>query len=240
MQANRQLTYEDTTMGRLHIISTDSEPFSSRAEAGRLLAEQLEQFRGKETVVCGIPRGGVVIARQLAETLDVPMDIVLSHKLGAPGNPELAIGAVCEDGKLFVDEVISSYVGANNSYIENEKTNQLSQMSARVHRCREILEKVPLEGRTVIVTDDGIATGATMQAAIWAVRQDRADRVIVAVPVGPADSIKKLAEDADEIVCLKMPPYFGAIGRFYLEFTQVDDDELMEILKSQSKRRGKE
>ena len=225
-------------MGKLQIISTSSEPFSSRAEAGRLLALQLEKYHGKETVVCGIPRGGVVIARQLAESLDVRMDIVLSHKLGAPDNPELAIGAVCEDGKLFVDEVISSYVGANNSYIENEKTNQLSQMSARVHRCREILEKVPLAGRTVIVTDDGIATGATMQAALWAVRHEGAERVIVAVPVAPVDSLKKLAEDADEIVCLRMPPYFGAIGRFYLEFSQVDDDELMEILKSQNKHRG--
>jgi predicted phosphoribosyltransferase len=196
----------------------------------------MEDYRGKNAVVLGIPRGGVVIAQKLAESLECDLDIVLSHKIGAPGNPELAIGAVCEDGKLFVDKVISSYVSADNAYIEQEKTRQLQQMSERVRRCRDVLAKVPLKGRVVIIADDGVATGATIQAALWAVRKEEPAKLIAAVPVGPSDTMSKIAKDADETICLRMPQLFGAIGRFYLQFDQVEDEELMEILSSHSGR----
>jgi putative phosphoribosyl transferase len=227
-------------MGTLRIISTSSEPFSGRVEAGESLARELKGFRRPSALVLGIPRGGIIIARRVASALETDLDIILSHKLGAPGNPELAIGAVCEDGTLFVNETIAIYAGADESYIHLEKTRQLEAMSHRISQCRQVLPKLPLDGKVVIVTDDGVATGATMRAALWAVRQEKAKKIIAALPVGPEDTLKKLAEDADETICLKTPPYFEALGRFYLNFSQVEDEEFLEILEQESKRRSRE
>jgi len=237
-------------MGTLKIISNSGKPFSGRKEAGRLLAQQLQEYRratagsaltsGQKAVVLGIPRGGVVIAQQIAVELEADLDLVLAHKLGAPGNPELAIGAVCEDGKLFVDETISTYVGADEEYIEGEKAQQLKEMLRRVELYRKVLAKLSLEARIAIITDDGVATGATMQAALWAVRQENPKKIIAALPVGPVDTIKKLSEDADETICLQTPPFFSALSQFYSQFTQVEDEQLLEILAAESKRRSKE
>jgi len=225
-------------MGTLRIVSKSREPFSGRIEAGQALAEQLQQYRGQEAAVLGIPRGGIIIAQQIADELKADLDIVLSHKLGAPGNPELAIGAVCEDGKLFVDERIASYTGADDDYIEQEKARQLQQITHRVKQYRQVLPKLALRARVVIVTDDGVATGATMQAALWAVRQEKPDKIVAALPVGPEDTLKKLSKDADETICLQAPPFFSALSQFYLRFTQVEDEELLEILEAESKRKG--
>ena len=229
-------------MGILRVISNSSEPFSGRIEAGQALARELLVGAVREqplqkAVVLGIPRGGVIIANEIASVLEADLDMVLAHKLGAPGNPELAIGAVCEDGTLFADEKIVSYVGADESYIEQEKTRQLHEIARRVEKYREVLPKLALEGKVVIVTDDGVATGATMQAALWAVRQERPEKIVAALPVGPADTIRKLSEDADETICLRTPPFFSAIGQFYVRFNQVEDDELLEILEQQRQRR---
>lgn len=226
-------------MGTLQIVSNSSEPFTGRVEAGQLLAQQLKKYRGQKTAVLGIPRGGIIIAQQISDLLEADLDIVLSHKLGAPGNPELAIGAVCEDGKLFIDERISSYVGADDSYIEQEKARQLQQMTRRIELYREVLPKLPLKARIVIITDDGIATGATMQAALWAVRQENPKKIIAALPVGPEDTLKRLSKDTDQTICLQSPPFFSALSQFYLQFTQVEDQELLEILEAESKRRIK-
>ena len=225
-------------MGSLRIISNSSEPFSGRMDAGQLLARELQELRGQKAVVLGIPRGGVVVAQPISLALQADLDIVLSHKLGAPGNPELAIGAVCEDGKLFVDKSIASCVGADDNYIEREKTHQLQQMAHRVRQYRQILPKLSLAGRTVIVTDDGVATGATMQAALWAVRHEKPQKLIAALPVGPADTLTKLSEHADEIICLQAPPFLSAISQFYLQFDQVEDEQLLQILDEESKRRA--
>jgi putative phosphoribosyl transferase len=227
-------------MGTLRIISESSEPFSGRAEAGQLLAHELEQFRGQKPAVLGIPRGGVAIAEQIVQALDGDLDMVLSHKLGAPGNPELAIGAVCEDGKLFLDDRIASCVGADDDYIEREKARQLQEIARRVKRYRQVLPKIPLAEKVVIVTDDGVATGATMQAALWAVRQENPRKVVAALPVGPADTLAKLSQDADETICLQAPPFFSAISQFYRHFTQVEDEQLLEILEAECKRRTRE
>jgi putative phosphoribosyl transferase len=224
-------------MGTLRIISESSKPFSGRIEAGLLLAQQLQDYRGQKAVVLGIPRGGVIIARQIALELEAHLDIVLAHKLGAPGNPELAIGAICEDGKLFVDKKLSSYVGADKGYIEQEKARQLQQIAHRVKLYRGVLPKLPLEARIVIVTDDGVATGATMQAALWAVRQEKPQKIIAALPVGPQDTLEKLSENVDETICLQVPSYFAALSQFYLHFTQVEDEELLHVLAVESKRR---
>ena len=224
-------------MAKLTIISESSEAFYDRIEAGQLLAGQLEKYTDKNAVVLGIPRGGIIVARQIANHINADLDIVLTHKLGAPGNPELAIGSISEDGKLFVDEKILSYVGADADYIEREKNAKLQDIKQRVQRCRTVLPKIPLKNRIVIVTDDGVATGATMQAALWAVRQEKPERIVAALPVGPADTVTKLCEYADEMICLRTPLHFGALSRFYSRFAQVEDDELIEILEQENQRR---
>ena len=224
-------------MGTLRILSSSGEQFQGRIEAGQKLASQLREYQGRKTAVLGIPRGGIIIAQQIANMLEASLDIVLSHKLGAPGNPELAIGAVCEDGKLFVDERISSYVGADDSYIEQEKIRQLHEINRRIQLYREALPKLTLKAKVVIVTDDGVATGATMQAALWAVRQEGPAKIVAALPVGSQDSLKKLSKDTDETICLQAPPFFSALSQFYLQFNQVEDEELLEILRQESKKR---
>lgn len=227
-------------MGTLKIISNSDKPFTDRVEAGKLLSDALKNLCTQRAVVLGIPRGGVIVAAQLADALEAQLDIVLSHKLGAPGYPELAIGAVSEDGKLFLDETILSYVGAGDSYIQQEKAHQLEEIKRRVRQYRGILQKAPLKDRLVIITDDGVATGATMQAALWAARQEQPTKLIAALPVGPAETVRKLAKDADEMICLRVPPFFSAVGQFYLQFGQVEDRELLEILKQEHRRRTAE
>lgn len=221
-------------MGTLHIISTSSGPFNDRTEAGKLLARELEKYRSKKTVVLGIPRGGVVVADRIARSLGAVLDIVLSHKLGAPSNPELAIGAICEDGTLFIDRKLTQYIGANNDYIEHEKAQQLKEIVRKVKLYRQILPKISLERKQVIITDDGVATGATMQAALWAVRQEKPEKIIMALPVGPEDTVTQLSKSADETVCLKTPHYFEALGRFYINFGQVEDEEIFKILRDKN------
>jgi len=233
-------------MGTLRIVSNSSRVFNSRMEAGDLLAHQLENVEIRESkfqiplVVLGVPRGGIVVAREIAHALQADLDMVLAHKLGAPGNPELAIGAVCEDGKLFLDEEISSYMGVDDDYIKREKSRQLQEIARRVKRYRSVLPKIPLAGRVAIVTDDGVATGATLQAALWAVRQENPKKIVAALPVGPQETLEKLSRDADETICLQAPPFFSAISQFYSYFNQVEDEELLEILQEESKRRGEQ
>jgi len=223
---------------KLRILSTSGEPFTCRVEAAQLLAAELEKYRGHKTAIVGIPRGGVVIACEMAKILSADMDMILAHKLGAPYNSELAVGAVCEDGTHFVNESIAKHVGADEKYINQEKAVQLKEIARRVGLYRGILPKMPLAGRIVIATDDGVATGATMQAALWAIRKESPAAIILAVPVGPPDTIQRLAMDADETVCLKTPFDFMALGRFYLEFEQVEDEMMMAILEEESRRRN--
>ncbi|HAJ57458.1 MAG TPA: phosphoribosyltransferase [Candidatus Omnitrophica bacterium] len=224
-------------MGNLHILSHGSEPFSDRKEAGGILAQELKKLRLKGAVVLGIPRGGIIVALEVARALEADMDIVLSRKLGAPFNPELAIGSIGEDGHVFLNEDICASLDVDEGYIQEEKTRQAAEINRRAAAYRAILPRVPLEGRTVIVTDDGIATGATMQAALWAVGAQKPLRLIAALPVGPPDTLKGLASSADEIICLRAPAFFSAVGQFYARFSQVEDAELLEILKKESARK---
>ncbi len=226
-------------MGVVRIISRSGEAFASRNQAGQLLAGHLTKFRGQNAVVLGIPRGGVIVAVRIAEELKMNFDVVLSHKLGAPYNPELAIGAVCEDGTFFVNKEIASQTGADQDYIETEKTRQLQRMTDRVKQYREILPKIDLRDKVAIITDDGIATGASMQAAAWAVRRENPRKIVLAIPVGPEDSVMEISKDADETICLRCPPFFAALSQFYLEFEQVEDSTLLEILEQYKYKRVK-
>jgi len=185
----------------------------------------------KNLVVLGIPRGGVVVAGQVSRQLNAQLDVVLSRKIGAAGNPELAIGSVGEDGKLFLNEDLASRVGADKVYIETERFRQLEEIRSRIQRFRQTKEKVPLKDKIVIVTDDGVATGATMQAALWAVRQEKPKELIAAIPVGAKESVELLVDHADKVIVLRVPDYFAAISQFYLHFEQTSDSEVLQILK---------
>ena len=224
-------------MGNLRIGSNSSELFKDRQEAGALLAEELAGYRGKNAVVLGIPRGGIIIARELAGELEADLDIVLARKLLTPGERELAMGSVSEDGRVFLNDEVVQGFGVDNALIQKEKAAQMAEITRRRDLVRGILLKVSLKGRIVIVTDDGVATGATIQAAFWSVRQEGPAKLIGAIPVGSEDTIRRLAGDVDEMFCLRTPPFFSAVGQFYRYFNQVEDDEVLKILRAEQERK---
>ncbi len=223
-------------MAQLRILSRSSAPFTDREEAGKLLGRELSEYRGQDVVVLGIPRGGIVLAREIARALGAEIDIVLAHKLGTPGHQELAMGSVSEDGRLFLNQGVVREFDVAESYIQQEKARQLAEIKRRTDLIRRIKPKIPLQGRIVIVTDDGVATGATTQAAFWAVRLEQPGKLIAAMPVGPEDTIGRLAEDVDEMLCLRVPPLFSAVGQFYRQFYPVADEEVLRILRDSQKK----
>jgi putative phosphoribosyl transferase len=228
----------DRAAAKLRIISHSSMPFASREEAGKLLAAELIEYRGQKPVVLGIPRGGIVVAHEIARRLDGELDIVLAHKLRTPGQQELAMGSVAEDGKLFLNREVVGIVGVDEAYIQREKARQMAEIKRRIDLFRRVRPKVPLNERIVIVADDGVATGATTQAALWAARLEQPRKLIAAIPVGPEDTIVRLARDVDEMVSLRTPPLFSAVGQFYLRFEAVEDEEVLEILRGQQPGRA--
>lgn len=207
--------------------------FADRHDAGRRLALRLLPLEGERPVVLALPRGGVPVAFEVAKALRAPLDLVLVRKLGAPFNPELAVGAVV-DGEtpccLLNDDVVRA-LGVTDDYLATERTRQLAEIERRRALYRGERPRPSLAGRTVVLVDDGIATGATMKAAIAATRQARAARVIVATPVAPAETVAELKELADAVVVLMTPDMFAAVGQFYDDFTQVEDDEVVELLR---------
>ncbi len=218
---------------RLRILSHSHTPFKDRTEAGQLLSSELSLYRGKKPVVLGIPRGGIIVAREIAHSLEGDLDIVLAHKLGTPGQPELAMGAVAEDGKVFLNENITQAMGISADYIESERNRQLAAIKRRAEMIRRVRPKILLKGRVVIVTDDGVATGATTQAALRAVRMENPEILITAIPVGPEDTIQRISELADEMLCLRTPPMFAAVGQFYEHFYPVEDEDMLRILQQE-------
>ena len=204
--------------------------FFDRADAARRLAQQLLPYRGCNPLVLAIPRGAVPMARLIAQQLQGEFDVVLVRKLRAPRQPELAIGSVSESGWTYVADYALAY-GADAAYIEREKRLQLQTIQQR--RAQYTPIRAPLEpaGRIVIVVDDGLATGATMIAALHGLRANRPAKRICAVPVAPPDTVAKVAALADEVVCLQMPEFFQAVGQFYRHFEQVEDEEVIDLLK---------
>jgi predicted phosphoribosyltransferase len=224
-------------MGAWHILSRSGEPFRDRTEAGRLLGYSLKSRRLNKPVVLGIPRGGLVVAREIARMLDGDLDIVLARKLRSPQNPELAFGSISETGKLFLDQSLVEVLGITHDYIENEKQFQMTEIERRLAMVRSVLPKTHLEGREVIVTDDGVATGSTLQAALWAARQEHSAKLIAAMPVGPEDTVTRLSADCDDIIVARVPSYFSAVGQFYSRFEQVEDEQVIAILQEEAARR---
>ncbi len=205
--------------------------FKNREEAGRRLAERLSRYRGQDTVVLAIPRGGVVVGFEVAKALGASLDIIVPRKIGAPHNPELAIGAVAQDGSMMLDTELVAYLGVSAGYVREEAERQIREIGRRMELYRGKKPYPKLEGRTVIIVDDGIATGATMRAAVASVRKQRPAKLIVAIPVGPPDRVDSLRGEVDEVVCLSTPESFLAVGEFYQDFSQTEDETVIRLLR---------
>jgi putative phosphoribosyl transferase len=205
--------------------------FNDREEAGWMLVERLRGQSLEKPVVLAIPRGGVEIGAAIARGLGCELDVVLSRKLRAPHQPELALGAVSEDGHVYLNHFASAMTDAGDTYIEAERQRQLAEIGRRRTMFRAVRPQADVEGRTVILTDDGIATGATMIAALHTVRAAGAKEIIVAVPVGAPDRIDAIRPLCDRVVCLQEPEAFWAIGQFYRTFEQVEDERVVELLR---------
>jgi len=207
--------------------------FQDRKEAAIRLAERLKKFQGKNPLVLGIPRGAVPMAQVIAGALGGEFDVVLVRKLRAPHQPELAIGAINEGGWTYLSSYAGSY-GGTHAYLEEEKQTQMATLRQR--RAQYTSARAPIDpsGRVVIVVDDGLATGATMIAALHSVRACKPARLVCAVPVSAPDTLAKVQDLADEVVCLEAPEFFQAVGQFYQRFPQVDDAEVIALLKQAS------
>lgn len=205
--------------------------FQDREEAARKLAVKLQAYKGKQPLVLAIPRGAVPMASIIADELGGSYDVVLVRKLRAPINPELAIGSVDESGWTYIADHAAS-TGADSAYIKAEKQRQLGIIRQRRAQYTPIKAPEDPAGRIVIVIDDGLATGATMISALHGLRNRKPARLICAVPVAPPDTLDKVAELADEVVCLEAPENFRAVGQFYADFPQVEDEEVIQILRS--------
>ncbi|MHC4413881.1 MAG: phosphoribosyltransferase [Planctomycetota bacterium] len=214
--------------------------FANRQEAGRQLAERLLHLKDQQPAVLGLPRGGMVVAAQIAHALSAPLDVLVVRKLGAPGQPELAIGAVT-DGEhpqeVFNDQVIRM-LGVSRTYLDEEIDRQLEEVRRRQHLYRGGRPGVPRAGRPLIVVDDGIATGATVRAGIRSLRQGPVGPIVLAVPVAPAEAATTLRSEVDELVCLCAPANFAAVGAFYDDFRQTSDEEVIALLEEAGRSRG--
>jgi predicted phosphoribosyltransferase len=197
--------------------------FEDRADAGRRLAELLEGHDVDADVVLAIPRGGLPVGRAVADALGVPLDVVAARKIGAPGNPELAVGAVAADGTVYLNDEHLAELGVDQTFLDAAVEREQEAAREKVSRYRGERPPLDLRGKTVVVVDDGVATGATTIACLREVREAGAASVLLAVPVGPPGTVERLRAEADEVVCLETPPHFVAVGQFYDSFTQVSD-----------------
>ena len=215
-----------------------NKPFADRREAGVELATKLGHLAGRDdVVVLALPRGGVPVAFEVAEALDVPLDIFLVRKLGMPGHPEYAMGAIASGGIRVLDENVVRWYGISESAIEAVAREEQRELERREREYRRSQRVVDLGNKTVILVDDGLATGSTMRAAVQAVRQHGPARVIVAVPVGAPSTCAEFANVTDETICARTPEPFSAVGLWYRDFSQTTDDEVHELLDRHARSR---
>ena len=218
-------------------ISGSIRPFADRREAGKALAARLAAYRGQaDVVVLALPRGGLPVAFEIAEALGAPLDIFLVRKLGMPGHAEYAIGAIASGGIRVLSDDVIRWHGIPESQIEAIVRQELAELERREREYRQGRALTDLRGRTVILVDDGLATGSTMRAAVQAVRRHEPSRVVVAVPVGARETCAELTALADEIVCARMPEPFTAVGLWYRDFSQTTDEEVQLLLRTGSRR----
>lgn len=207
--------------------------FHNRTHAGQLLAAELKKKYGGErnAIILGLPRGGVVTAAEVARELKLPLDIVVPRKIGFPGNPEFAIGAISEEGERVLDENTVLGYGIEENYIDRTVREEMKEAARRLKTYRGKRPPLILTGKTAILVDDGVATGATMRAAILSAHKKGAKKVVVATPVIARDTLKKLQAETDDVVYLDAPVYFGAVGAFYQEFAQTTDEEVIALMQ---------
>ncbi|TCN31176.1 putative phosphoribosyltransferase [Kribbella orskensis] len=212
-------------------------PFIDRTEAGRRLARRLDSLRGEDVVVVGLPRGGVPVAFEVARALAAPLDVIVVRKLGVPHQPELALGAIGEGDVRVINERIRGEARVTSAELSALERSERAELRCRVTRFRAGRDRIPLTGRTALIVDDGVATGSTARAACQVARAQGAARVVIAVPVGAADALTALREDADEVVCLETPAWFASVGQWYRQFPQTSDQEVTELLHRAAQQR---
>lgn len=205
--------------------------FRNREDAALQLAKRLKARKLKDPVVLGIPRGGVVTAAVLARELGAELDVVLSRKLRAPYQPELAIGAIGEDGEVYLNAFAREVSGVSEAYIREERDHQIAEIARRSRLFRAVKPPADVTERSVIVTDDGIATGSTMLAALHVLSGQKPHEIIVAVPVAPPETLERFRPRCSHVECLLTPSHFGAISQFYADFQQVEDEEAVRLLR---------
>lgn len=211
--------------------------FKDRKTAGDLLVSRLKDFKNAlDTIVLGIPRGGVVVAKEVAKRLNLPLDIIITRKIGAPGHEELAVGAVDPDGQTVWQEYLLEELGLHASELHEKVGNEAKEIQRREEAYRKGRKPLDVAGKRVILVDDGVATGETALAAVKYLRRHGATTIILAVPVASKDSLEKLLPFADEKVVLQTPEFFYAVGQFYQNFGEVLDKEVVELLESSDKR----
>lgn len=211
--------------------------FRDRTEAGRLLAQALRGHGDHDTVVLALPRGGVPVATEVARALHAPLDLLLVRKIGAPGDPELAIGAVAEGRPpaIVVDEETLAWTGESAAFVQRAAAAELAEIARRRRVYLGDASPIPVDGRTVVLVDDGLATGSTVRAALQALRSRRPARIVLAVPVAPAETVVSLRSLVDELVCLQEPAIFHGVGAHYDDFHQVSDAEVIALLEAARK-----
>lgn len=210
--------------------------FRNRKQAGELLAEELARRAFPDPIVLGLPRGGVPVAAEVAAKLKAPLDIILVRKIGAPMQRELAVGAVVDGGapEIVRNEELISLVGITENEFQQEAKRQLEIIEERRKLWVAGRSRIPVKGKTAIIVDDGIATGATVKASLHALKRQGPQRIVIATPVASRESLEELRRETDDVICLETPEYLGAIGFFYAEFSQVSDAEVSRILDSMS------
>ncbi|HSN31053.1 MAG TPA: phosphoribosyltransferase [Ideonella sp.] len=215
-------------------------PFRDRAEAGRALVEPLRALGLADPVVLALPRGGVPVAAEVARALDTPLDVLLVRKIGAPWQRELAVAAVVEGERpeVVVDEETLAASGATQAYVDSETAHQWTEIARRRQTYRDGRPPLSVAGRNVILIDDGIATGTTVRAALKGLRRMQPARLVLAVPVAPPEAVAALHGEVDDLVCLSQPPFFHAVGAHYVDFRQVEDDEVVACLREHHERKA--
>ncbi len=204
--------------------------FKNRSDAGKKLAERLRQYKNQNAIVLALPRGGVVVGHEVARLLGVPLDIIVARKIGHPQNSEYAICATDEEGTLLCDEEARL---VDQDWLNKEIKHQKREAKRRIDVYRGGNKPFQIAGKVVIIVDDGIATGFTMRLVIKAVKKQKSDRIIIAVPVAPSDTVRKLRQEVDEVIVLEpMEDFIGAVGAHYQEFEQVEDDTVVQLLQS--------
>jgi predicted phosphoribosyltransferase len=221
------------------VEQSDQVRFRDRAEAGRALARAVSHYAGRDDViVLALPRGGVPVAYEVAKELRAPLDVFLVRKLGVPGHEELAMGAIASGGVLVLDEGVLRWLGVTEEQIQGTLVRELDELRRREAAYRDGRPLPDLKGKTVILVDDGLATGASMQAAARAVRRHEPARIVIAVPVASRATCDQFRDDVDEVVCAVTPEPFYAVGNWYADFSQTSDEEVRELLERAAEERG--